>query len=249
LAQGGIAVSPSKLYFQGEPGQVVTREITLQNPTELKIDLLTYFADWERDSFGTKIYYEPGTLHTSCQPWVSFPSEAIHLEPGQIRKFQISMKIPEKEIPTSEIKNCMLFLKQDRALTSRKEEAKTLQSDMDVFFQIGLHIYYIPNRLNRKELEIRNLEKDAEHELNIALENTGDYEVEAKIKLELTNKGTGEEYVIFKDPKRVSFLPGDFRYVRMELPTDLPTGAYSALTIVDIDPNLDLQIGMLDFDL
>ena len=74
-------------------------------------------------------------------------------------------------------------------------------------------------------------------------------ELTSLVKLELTNLDNGSEIEVLANPLSLSFMPNDFRRVPIRLPNNIPPGKYSALAIVDIGSNHDVEVAILDFEL
>ena len=67
---GGIGVSPTKLYYELQPGETKTVKVTVTNKSPQPHTFEATFADWERDSIGNKLYYAASSRPNSCSNWV-----------------------------------------------------------------------------------------------------------------------------------------------------------------------------------
>jgi hypothetical protein len=52
----GISISPSRIFFNGEPGQTVSQVITFSNTSNAELNFVANLKDWDRDSIGVKKY-------------------------------------------------------------------------------------------------------------------------------------------------------------------------------------------------
>ena len=251
----GVSVDNGRLFFDKLPGERDSRDIVLTNPTNEKIIFQLSFQDWVRDTFGIKLYNEPGTLNHSCADWASVNQTSIELPPMSEKTIIVEMKPPSDITPADGVHNAMLFIRQIKDPYNRVATDGNLKSSINATFQIGVHLYYIHPSLQQKELAIKGFQFDDQTNENnrkflIKLENVGETVVDGNIKLELTHSDSGVEYRPFDNhPVAVAFMPNDVRYVRLDLPNDLPAGKYSALAIVDIGASHDLQMAVIDVEI
>lgn len=248
-AQGGIAVNNGKLFFEGVTGEVLNQTLTVSNPTDDAVQLQIFLGDWKRDSLGIKQYSEPGTLGHSCANWLNInPPVAVIPPQGKIN-LNIQLSVPETYQITSGVQNAMIFLRQMKPFKPKIAGAEEkLESDIQVLFQVGVHVYYTHPALQKKAIAIQDFQKKDNHQILLALQNMGEVELTAYTQLELTNLVDGTEIKLFEKPYQLSFMPDDFRYVSIELPETLPKGKFSALAIVDIGMDYDLEVGILEFE-
>ena len=64
LAQS-ISMSPTRLFFTGNPGEKVTQTVTLQNSSDKDYVFNLNYKDWVREEDGNKVYLEAGSSKTS----------------------------------------------------------------------------------------------------------------------------------------------------------------------------------------
>jgi hypothetical protein len=69
--------------------------------------------------------------------------------------------------------------------------------------------------------------------------NTGEIQIQCKATLTLTNTSTGEEIKL--DRVEFPMFPEGKRVVRFAIPEKTPKGKYSALAILDIGEDKELQ--------
>ena len=251
----GVSVDQGRLFFKNVPGESQTKEIVLTNPTKEKVILQMSFSDWSRDENGIKNYVEANTSGHSCASWVNLSSSSVEIPPMSEKTLRVEMTPPSDFKAKQGVQNTMLFISQIRDPLARTNTGGNLKSSIDVAFQIGVHVYYIHPSLQKKELAIKGFKIDTNNDASTAqlmlkLQNVGETVVDGSIKIELTHAETGKEFRLFeKHPISAAFMPNDVRSVPLELPAELPAGAYSALAIVDIGPAHDLQMAMIDIEL
>lgn len=246
-AQGGIAADKGRLYFTGAEGDVLFEDLTLNNPTETPLHLQVFYGDWKRDSTGVKQYSLPGTLAHSCSEWLSVSPQVITVPATEKVTVRVRMEVPADYAAEEGVKNSMIYFRQMKAAKRSHVSADGVRSEINVLFQLGVHAYFSPASLQQKAIALQSMTTDSLTRVTVGLENTGQTLLTASIRLELTDLATGNEINVLPKPLLVPFMPQDFRYVRLDLPADLPPGRYSALVITDIGPEHDLELGILEF--
>lgn len=250
-AQPAVSVAPSRLFYSFTQGQASTQEIRIINPGKSAMVFSITLADWYRDSLGEKQYFKPNTLHQSCASWIELPYSSILLQPGEEKVIPVKLVSPPGSGNT--VRNAMIFFTQAEDDESIRQQKKTGAS-MIVRLEVGIHVYYTPPTLSKKEVELidfkdagwQQVNDSAKHLLELVLKNKGEIMSESTVKLELTNQETAEEIKLEALP--VPTLPGVRRIIRFNLPTSLKKGNYLAVAIVDNGPDVPLRIGELEFN-
>jgi hypothetical protein len=238
----GFSVSPSRLTFTGNPGETVAQTISLSNTSQAILNFSTRVQDFDRDSLGNKNYYDPGTRPSSNAKWLSMSSTAVRLLPGETKKLNISMAVPAT---AKSITQSMIFFTQVKDEASKSTGIKSI--GVSILMEMGVQVYYTPNGLNAGELEFQAFEdrgtvtngKEQLRKLMIKIHNNGDVNKDAFVRLELTNKETGEEHKI--EPASIALLPNATQWVTFHLPVKL-TGKFLAVALLDAGTAYDLKI-------
>lgn len=246
LAQG-ISMSPTRLFFAGNPGQVVTQTVTLSNSSEKDYVFNINTKDWEREEDGNKIYSESGTLENSNSSWISTLESNITLPAKTNTEIVVSMKIPENASP-SELTNSMLFFTQ----IGKQDDLAKQQMGIGIIplFEFGLHVYYTPPNNSTKSLEITAIDELAikdtnSHAVAVRLFNDGNVVNDATVELELTNTESGEDNKL--SPINISMMPNTYQTITFTLPENLK-GSYMGVTIVKMAGTNDLRVGEKTFE-
>ncbi|PIH00830.1 hypothetical protein CS542_03425 [Pedobacter sp. IW39] len=58
------------------------------------LSFVTRIQDWNRDSLGTKVYYDSNTLPLSNASWLTLSSNNVAVQPGENKQVNVSMTIP-----------------------------------------------------------------------------------------------------------------------------------------------------------
>jgi P pilus assembly chaperone PapD len=115
----GISISPSRIFFTGEPGQTVSQVITFSNTSNAELNFVANLKDWDRDSIGVKKYYSPGQKQQSNAAWLTLSENTVRLAPGETKSVNLSMTIPKNPAP-QQLSNAMLFF-----YTSERTKSRT----------------------------------------------------------------------------------------------------------------------------
>lgn len=244
LMAQGISMSPTRLFFYGQPGEILTEKVILSNSSTNDYTFNINKKDWKREDDGNKVYFPQGELKNSNASWVSTVESNIELPAGSTRELTVTMKVPENA-STSEVTNSMLFFTQIKRQKDEPEQAKSI--GIIALFEFGLHIYYTPVNNNTKSLEILSMtddQNDSARKATIRLKNDGNVVCDGSVQFELTNKETGKEIKL--SPVNISMMPDAEQVISFELPQNLK-GNYLGVAIVTMAGTHDLRVGEKNF--
>lgn len=238
----GFAISPSRIFFNGNPGETVTQTVTFSNTSPEPLSFTTRIQDWKRDSTGNKVYFDAGTQPASNAKWITLFNNSIVVQPGEEKKVIVSLTIPQ-EVKT--LTSSMLFFTQLKEQQPAK--SKELSVGINVLMEVGIQVYYSPKGLNPGEFEflafqdkgITDNGKTKNRRLALKVHNKGALNKDAFIRFELTNKETGEELKF--DPVTLAMLPEATQWVFINLPADLK-GKFLAVALLDAGSSYDLKV-------
>ncbi|MBS7563868.1 molecular chaperone [Mucilaginibacter sp. Bleaf8] len=252
FAQGSLAASPARLFFNNDAGKRGMQTVRLSNSGTAPIIVKASLQDWERDSLGAKVYYPAGKLKSSNAAWLKVSPEVIELAPGQEQEVAVNMNVPA-DAGSSGVKNSMLFFTQ---VNEQKATAASGQKQVliNIRFEVGIHVYYTPPALTKKDLSFvafddRGKVKTPEGEfkrLALVVKNAGEVSADARIHLEVTDAASGEE---FKFPdKSVAMLPGARQIVYVDVPSKLAGRKLVAVAMLDSGAAADLKVAEKAFE-
>jgi hypothetical protein len=247
------SVSPSRVYFNAEPGQTQVRHLTVTNNSETPQNFTVSFADFSSSGSDGKIQInEDIDAITAGSAWLSASPSLLELQPGESRDVDIILNVPNTPESARVVWSTALI-----KLARERTNAPGLSDDEMGFgimhtFQFVVHVFQTPKSVTYRNARILAFEDDGENEagerrIKLHLENTGDAIIDVAAYLELTNMRTGESR---RDKARAfTTLPGHSREIYFTLPDDLSPGNYSVLGVVDygdrdavIAAELDLTI-------
>jgi len=238
----GFSISPSRVFFTGNPGETVTHDLTFANTSSKRLSFVTKMQDWERDSLGNKVYYESNTRPGSNAKWLSIPGNEISIEPGETKQVVLTMVIPQD---AGKLSHSMIFF------TQRQEQqpvkAAKASIGINIIMEVGIQVYYTPKGLNAGDLEFKAFEDRGivetagikNRRVAIKIHNNGELNKDAWVRLELTNKETGEEVKI--EPATIAMLPNATQWISINLPAKLK-GKYLAIAMLDAGSFYDLKV-------
>jgi len=234
-----LGVHPTTLEFTLTNSQSETQVINLSNGSTKKVQFKLYMNDWNRDSLGGHIYYEPNTQASSCSPWITLSRNFVELEPGASTTVNVKMQVPDAADATSKMKWSMLFIEtvQEQNAQANKGSAATVNN----LLRVGVHIYQTPPSLTKKQMKVISLSPipNATNLYQVYCQNVGDIMLECKAYIELTSLADGKKIKL--DAVEFPTFPAQKRYVIFQLPLNLPKGKYSALAVIDAGEDLSLE--------
>lgn len=238
----GFSVSPSRITFTGNPGETVSQVLTLSNSSNNPLMLSARVESFTRDSLGNKVYSTAKNQPTSNTAWLSLSSTAVTILPGESKKINISLAIPAN---AKNVTNSMIFFTQVKDQRQIAGTAKAI--GVNILMELGVQVYYTPPGINAGELEFqafqdRGIVNDGKtnvRRIMLKVYNKGQLNKEAFVRLELTNKETGEELKI--EPATIAMLPEATQWVTFDLPVNL-SGKFLAVAILDAGAAYDLKI-------
>jgi len=239
LTAQGLSMSPTRLFFSGNPGEVQSQTVTLYNGSAKDYTFSLHYKDWDRKEDGDKVYYDKGALKTSNAAWMSTVQSSVTVPAGTSKEVVVTMRVP-KQASASEVTNSMLFFTQ---LPSQEDITSSARQGLGIItlFELGLHLYNTPPANTEKNAEITAMNFNAaDRTLEIAFSNQGNTVLDATSEFELTNAATGAEIKLPAVP--VSMLPGTAQKTVFSL-GEVPKGDYLGVALIRMAGSNDLRVG------
>lgn len=241
-AAQGFSISPSRIVFTGNPGQTVTQPVIFSNSSPNILYFINQVQDWERDSLGTKIYYEGNTRPLSNAKWIGLSSNSVSLKPGEIKQVIVSLTIPAE---ARQLTHSMIFFSQVKEQKASSEKGTSI--GISILMEVGVQVYYQPKGLNTGEFEFLAFEDRGTvdnggkkfRRMAVRIHNKAEVNKDAALRFELTSKESGEE--IKFDPQMIAMLPEATQWVLVDLPANLK-GKYLAVALLDAGSTYDLKV-------
>lgn len=241
-----ISMSPTRLFFTGNPGENVTQTVTLHNSSDKDYVFNINYKDWVRAENGDKVYFDAGTSANSNAAWVSTLENSVTIPARSTKEIEVTLQIPANTSKTT-VTNSMLFFTQ---LPQQADQAK-IQNGIGIItlFEVGLHIFYTPTGNNVKSLDITNISEVntqtvGSKKVAISIHNDGNTINDATVEFELTNTDTGAEIKL--PSTSISMMPDTKQVVQFSLPENL-SGNYLGVAIIKMAGSNDLRVGEKNF--
>lgn len=248
------SVSPSRLYYNAEPGQTQVRQLTVTNNSETAQSFTVSFADFSSAGTDGKTQLDEDIdPNTAGSSWLSASPSLLELQPGESRDVDIILQVPNTPESAKVVwSTAVIRLARERTAAPGLDDGAMGFGIMHTF-QFVVHIFQTPRSVTYRNARILAFEEDelgdqGNRRIKLHLENTGDAIIDVAAYLELTNMRTGESRR--ERARAFTTLPGHSRIIHFDLPEDLSPGTYSVLGVVDygdrdavIAAELELVVG------
>ncbi|MGD9558107.1 MAG: hypothetical protein AB7V25_13875 [Mangrovibacterium sp.] len=250
LSGQGMATNPPRLYFTTPPKGNEVRKLTVMNTGQTQLELGISVGDWDYDRAGDNRFYDGGTLKTSAANWIGiFPSSYLVLQAGERRDLEVTLNVPATADSSVSVRTAMIFLTQ----LNPAEVKSTGGAAIQVSIRSGTKVYHSFFPEDSRDIMIVDFKKmipkadNNKTALQLTISVTGKLWVEGKVITELLHMRSGEKTKLADN--RFYALPGDLRYIRLDLPPDLPPGRYTATTMVSFEKRDLLKMAELEFEM
>ena len=238
----GVAVSPSSMRFNAEPGKTQTKYLHVTNDTQRPYKFKISFANVNMGRDGNISPNEENNYEYGLKNWISAAPNFLELGPFEKAKVEITVNVPEGEI-NNHAAWCMGMVDQ---VTERKmletNENESVSLGVVPSFGFGVYFYQNPPKLNVSDVEIIDFNfnyDDNNKYISLLAKNNGRGISRAKVYVELNELGTG--YYEKLDLKVFNILPGREREFSFQLPGPMPKGRYSIMGILDFGSDEEIK--------
>jgi len=225
-------VSPVKLFFNAEPGESQTMNITLKNHGNSPQTFILNIGDYLVNKDGSKEKLDPSSTKNSCAEWLNINPSFAEVNPNEEKEIAVEMQVPNGNYTT---RWGAIYVRQIKERTAFSVD-EGLSAGVGVSPRIAIHVYQSPRSNTNFNAQIShlkelNLEKDSIRRFAVNIENIGGKITECVIYLIASNINTAEEFPA--DTVRLETYPSSTRTIELELPPYLPKGSYSLSAILD----------------
>lgn len=246
----GISISPTRMFYNGTPGQTLVQTVTVTNGSSRPLTFNTSTKDWYRDETGEKIYVDPNTLPKSNSAWISTTEPLFTVEAGTSRDIPVTLQIPE-QASSSNVTNSMLFFSQI------SQQADNYQGGVgigiQVLFEFGIQVFNTPTTNTMQDLEftavddLGNITKNNTpyRRIGVKVKNQGNTISDALVEMELTDKNSGQEIKL--SPVNISMLPDAEQLIHFDLAADTK-GSFAGVSFIKMSGTTDIRVAEKDFE-
>jgi|TARA_B110000858_G_scaffold197772_1_gene260658 hypothetical protein len=238
----GVAVSPSSMRFNVEPGKTQTKFLHITNDTDKSYSFKISFANVNMGTGGDITPNEESNYEFGLKNWISAAPNFVELGPFEKAKVEITIKVPEGDI-NNRAAWCM-------GMVDQVTERKTIQSpdnesiSLGVVPSFGFGVYFYQNPPNLKVSDVEILDftftyDDNNKYISLIAKNNGRGISRAKVYVELNELGSG--FYEKLDLKVFNVLPGRKREFNFQLPGSMPKGRYSIMGVLDFGSDEEIK--------
>jgi hypothetical protein len=247
----GVSISPARIFFSGSSEHEYSQRVSVENSGSQSVIFKSSMKDWKRDSLGNKAYFPIGELPFSNASWVEVLPNVVEIPPHSKKEVNVLLHVPKDQNSVSGVSHSMLFLTQLNAQDGSITGTGKTKIGVLVKLEFGIHIYYTPLMVPVNNLEfiaftnqgLTRQGQESLHRIAIKIKNSGNVVTDGFLRLELTNKTSGEE---IKIPERaLSMLPNDEQIIYLDLPANLK-GSFLAIALMDSGEQTNLKVAKKD---
>jgi len=247
----GVSVSPSSFHLNITPGKSVVKEIKVKNDTKKTTKFNVGFNDFEMNNLGKPITPTQKDCKYCLSRYISAAPSYFELKPGEEVKIKLNIAIPDSE---DAYKALWTIVTIDQ-VTERPPldlEPHPNRLSMGVIPSIGFGVYVYQNppnvKINKVNIEkFQYTEKEGKRYFDLKVKNIGDGISYCSSYVSLTNLNTGEQKKV--SVKNFTILPQFIRDFKIDLPTNLLPGKYSAVGVVDFGNEEEMIAAQADFEI
>ncbi|MBE8722072.1 fimbrial biogenesis chaperone [Sphingobacterium pedocola] len=240
-----ISVSPSVITLSGNPGETISETLTITNSGKMPYEFLVSIKDWKREISGNKVHADAGTLPNSNSAWIRVAENSFVIKPGERKLVTIYMEIPAEGVGHV-ASNSMVFLTQTNPQESATNESAI---GIKIAYEFGVQLFYNPAAAQKGEIEYEQLtfisaQDEKAAKVQLQYKNDGDVNKTGTIRVELTNKESGEEFKL--QPVPFAIMPHDVQIMQIALPAGMPKGNYLLVSLLDAGAGYNLKVAEKD---
>ena len=247
----GVSVSPSSMHLTIKPGTNVVKEIRVSNDTKEHYKFQVGFNDFEMGRNGKPLSLKPSEGKYGLSKWINVSPSYFELKPGEKIKLKIILDIPD--VPEAYRSSWTIITVEqivDRQPLDAGDKPKRVALGINPSFGFGIYIYQTPPNVINDSLSIEKFVYHGEggkQQVEMVVKNSGDGIGYCYSYIELTSLSTGDQKKL--QVKRFTILPGFFRDFFYNLPSDIPSGKYNVVGVVDFGNSKKIIAAETEFEI
>lgn len=228
----------------GQPGESYRGTIQIQNTEGKGKSVRVYQKDYWFSYTGESKHDEAGTTERSNAGWITFNSELMTLDSGQVATIDFEIQIPSEDSLRGTYWSVIMVEGITPPDTTKSAGGVKINTAIRYAVQIVTNI----GNTGKSDLQFLNLELAKENEinvLNVAIENIGERLLKPKLSLELFDSEGNSAGIINSEARKT--YPGTS--IKSTLVLDgIKPGNYNAILVADcgddsmFGTNLSLEI-------
>ena len=245
LSQVGISVSPPRVYYSLNPGEIGSQKILVYNISKNNtLNLSLTFGDWKYDDAGNNLMFQPDSLPNSCASWLGVTEGTyFSLEPGEKKEIELTMAVPPQPKSNENVQTAMLYVTQMNPIDGLDEKGAAIKINV----RSGIKIYRKGKAPEIKKIEIEKFSFDKEKNiLTLVFNNKSNIWVNGIVKTSLFNQTNGKESNI--EPMEFYTLPDNHRIMDIPIKRKLDKGHYIVTVMMDYGDENNIEAAELEFN-
>lgn len=228
VAQQAIGVEPPVMLHTAVPGQSITFNLKIGNPSPKSIKVRAALGDWNYSQAGELQYFAPGKVPSSASPWVRLSDTIVDLPGSGVQTIRYTITVPKDAAPGSHW----------GGIYFTAEAGEALEGPLGAAFSARVaHTFYVniaPTRSSGRIAGIfgkPSVPATKSYSLVMQYVNTGNVAQQLEGRVEIRN-ASGKMVAVTLIKLQV-VLPGATRILQVSLSGPLPAGDYTALAILN----------------
>jgi len=247
----GVSVSPSSYHLNITPGKSVVKEIKVKNDTKKTTKFNVGFNDFEMNNLGKPTTPTQKECKYCLSRYISVSPSYFELKPGDEIKIKLNIAIPDSEDAYRALWTIVTIDQVvDRPPLDLEPHPNRLSMGVIPSIGFGVYVYQNPPNVKINKVNIEKFqftEKEGKRYFDLKVKNVGDGISYCSSYISLTNLNTGEQKKV--NVKNFTILPQFIRDFKIDLPTNLLPGKYSAVGVVDFGNVEEMIAAQADFEI
>lgn len=238
-AQAQISIQGQEDFdFTVKPDSVYEGTFSVRNTSGRFQQVRLYQKDYRFNHDGETFFDEPGDTPRSNADWISFSPASLSLNPGEEMAVHFDLRVPEKDDAGEPVNGSYWSVMMVEAMPTEVNVASADDENKPKFsvimrygVEIAAHVVGTGKSALRFTGADLTQDVEAENQLQIGVENTGDLMMVPIAWVEIFDASGIAVARVEGAPHRL--YPGTSVRYAYDL-TDLPTGMYEALVVLDV---------------
>ncbi len=247
----GVSVSPSSMHLNIKPGTSVVKEIKVKNATRKINKFNVFFNDFVMNEQGKPIKPDLNNCKYCLSKYIGVSPSYFELKPGEEIKVKLNIAIPDSEDAYCAMWTIVAIDQViDRPPLDLNPHPNRLSMGVIPSIGFGVYIYQNPPNVKVNKITVEYfqfVEKDNKRLFELKVKNMGDGISYCTSYVSITNLNTGEQKKI--PVKKFTILPQFVRTFKIDLPSDLLPGKYTAVGVVDFGNEEEMIAAESNFEI
>jgi hypothetical protein len=226
-AQGGvIGIEPPVVLHQGIPGQTITFNVKVANPSSKPMRVRANLSDWTNDKYGKTIEYPVGKVASSAAIWAKMSDTTLDLKGNANTTMRYTLTVPKDATPGTHWG--AIYFEAELA-EQQPGVGAAIATRVSHFFYVNITPYKQSGKING--IFGQTLDDNKGFKIIVQYLNSGNIAQILEGRLEIRDK-TGQVVSVGVFRRQV-VLPGQPVVLENKVGGPLPKGEYTALVVLN----------------